>query len=426
MTSPTIAAGTSGQQSVSGANGTTFAPTLPVGTVAGDLLVAIFYTDAAGTVTMPTGFTNLYNVNPSGAMHLRVDWKIAVGSDATSWSWTGSVWRVGALLRITGAQSSGTPYERNNSASNTTSVASTNSSLPSVAATGAATIDDLAIMATAITNDNAPTWSAPSTWTLQWNSSDDVGIVKQTLASGAAAPASTHVTISDSNAVAGPGASVVLFIKSPAAGGTTFNLSGSTTQAQSLTVINQVRLPRSVTQAQALSMVRAVALVRSVSQAQTLSLRRAVSLSRSLAQAQALSVRQAVQRTLALTQAQSLSIVAQRVFLRTVTATQAQSVALTTSVRRTYTLTVSAIQAQVLSLIAVVSGQPPPVPVAVPSRAPLPGTAVSNYLDWPVLIVTSSGVPPSGQATPSVLGSPSLRITSTTIPPPNGEATGGT
>jgi hypothetical protein len=202
-------------QTVAGANGTTFAPTLPVGTVAGDLLVAIFYTDAAGTVTMPSGFTNLYNVNPSGSMHLRVDWKIAVGSDATSWSWTGSVWRVGALLRITGAQSSGTPYENNASAQNTTSVASTNSSLPSVALTGAASVDDLALIATAVTNDNAPTWSAPSTWTIQWNSGDDIGIAKQTLASGAAAPASTHVTISDSNAVAGPGGTVILAIKSP-------------------------------------------------------------------------------------------------------------------------------------------------------------------------------------------------------------------
>ena len=206
-------------QTVAGANATTFAPTLPVGTVAGDLLVALWYTDATGTVTMPTGFTNLYNVNPSGSMHLRVDWKIAVGSDATSWSWTGSVWRVGALLRITGAQSSGTPYENNASAQNTTSVAGTNSSLPSVALTGAATIDDLAIMATAVTNDNAPTWSAPSTWTIQWNSADDIGIAKQTLASGAAAPASTHVTIADSNVSPGPGGTVVLAIKSPSAGG---------------------------------------------------------------------------------------------------------------------------------------------------------------------------------------------------------------
>lgn len=221
MASPTIPAGTSGQQSVSGANAASFVPSKPVGTAVGDVLVAIFYTDATGTVTMPTGFTNLYNVNPSGSMHLRLDWKIADGTEGTTltWSWTGSVWRVGALLRATGTQTSGTPYERNNSASNTTSVASTNSSLPSVALTGSATIDDLAILATAITNDNAPTWSAPSTWTLQWNSADDVGIVTQALASGAAAPASTHVTISDSNAVAGPGASVILAIMSPAAGG---------------------------------------------------------------------------------------------------------------------------------------------------------------------------------------------------------------
>lgn len=219
MASPVIPSGTNGVQSVSGANGTTFAPTLPVGTAAGDLLIAMFYTDATGTVTMPSGFANLYNINPSGAMHLRVDWKIAAGSDATSWSWTGSVWRVGSLIRMTGTASSGTPYENNASASNTTSAANNNASLPNVALTGAATIDDLALMATSISNDASPTWSAQSTWTLVVSSGDDIGIVKQTLASGVGAPATSHVTIADTNAIPGPGASAVLAAMSPAAGG---------------------------------------------------------------------------------------------------------------------------------------------------------------------------------------------------------------
>lgn len=219
MAAPVIPAGTSGTQSVSGATGTTFAPTLPVGTAAGDLLVAMFYTDATGVVTMPSGFANLFNLAPSGTLHLRVDWKVAVGSDATSWSWTGSVWRVGALLRFTGSETAGTPYENQASATNTNSVAGTNTSLPSAALSAAATIDDLAIMATAISNDNAPTWSAQTGWTLQLNTGDDIGIVKQTLLSGAAAPASSHVTISDSNVSPGPGATAVLAVKSPAAGG---------------------------------------------------------------------------------------------------------------------------------------------------------------------------------------------------------------
>lgn len=185
------------------------------------------------------------------------------------------------------------------------------------------------------------------------------------------------------------------WITASLAGGTQFNLSGSTTQPQSLTLVKQAALVRSTTtQAQTLSLIRGIALVRSISQGQTLSIRRAVSLTRSIAQAQALSVRQAVQRTLAMTQAQSLSIVAQRVFLRTVTATQAQSVALTTAVRRTYTLTVSAIQAQVLSLVAVVTGQPPPVPVVIPSSVPAAGVATGNYLDWPTLVVTPVGDAP--------------------------------
>jgi len=244
-------------QTVPGANGTSFVPSKPVGTAAGDLLVAIFYVDANVT-TMPTGFTNLYAVNPSGAMRLRVDWKIADGTEGTTltWSWTGSVWRVGALLRITGAQTSGTPYENNNSAQNTTSVASTNSSLPSVALTGAASVDDLAILATAVTNDNAPTWTAPSTWTIQWNSGDDVGIAKQTLASGAAAPTSTHVTISDSNAVAGPGASVILAIKSPSGGGSPQTVTpNAIATAESVfgPIVNLQVLPNAIGTAQAVA-----------------------------------------------------------------------------------------------------------------------------------------------------------------------------
>lgn len=219
-------------QTVSGANGTTFAPTLPVGTSAGDLLLGIWYTDAAGAITLPSGFTNLFNVAPSGTLHLRVDWKLAVGSDATSWSWSGSTWRVGGLIRATGNQSSGTPYENQASGSNTNSVASNNTSLPSAALSGAASVDDLAIMATAVSNDNSPSWSAPAGWTIQLNSGDDIGIAKQTLASGAAAPASAHVTISDTNAIAGPGGTVILAIKSPAAGGGGFTPKMRRTLAQ--------------------------------------------------------------------------------------------------------------------------------------------------------------------------------------------------
>lgn len=225
MTSPIIPAGASGTQSVAGGNGTTFAPTKPTGTASGDELYAMFFVDTGNAVTMPTGFANLYNLNPSGTMHLRVDWKIADGTEGTtlSWSWTGSVWRVGALIRVTGGVTSGTPHENQASATNTTSQASNNATLPSIALTGAASVDDLALLVSAISLDNAPAWSAPSGWTIQFNSGDDIGIIKQTLASGAAAPASTHVTVSDSNVSVGPGASAVLAVMSPSGGGGGFD-----------------------------------------------------------------------------------------------------------------------------------------------------------------------------------------------------------
>jgi hypothetical protein len=94
------------------------------------------------------------------------------------------------------------------------------------------------------------------------------------------------------------------------------------------------------------------------------------------------------------TQTQALSIVAQRVFLRTVSATQAQVLALSTAVHHTFALTVSAVQAQVLSLLAQLSVSPPPNPVVVPSTTPPAGVAVSNYLDWPQHTITSSDIPP--------------------------------
>jgi hypothetical protein len=143
-----------------------------------------------------------------------------------------------------------------------------------------------------------------------------------------------------------------------AGGGTTYTLSGSTTQPQ------------------------------------TLSLRRAPSLVRQIAQTQTLALPKQVRLTRALSQTQTLSIVAQRVFLRTVSTTQAQVLSLSTAVHHTVFLTVSAVQAQVLSLIAHLSMSPPPTPVVVPSSTPAAGVAVSNYLDWPQHTITSSDIPP--------------------------------
>jgi hypothetical protein len=132
----------------------------------------------------------------------------------------------------------------------------------------------------------------------------------------------------------------------------------------------------------------------SATQTQTLSLRRAPNLVRQIAQTQTLVLPKQVRLVRANTQTQALSIVAQRVFLRTVSATQAQVLALSTAVHHTFALTVSAVQAQVLSLLAQLSVSPPPNPVVVPSTTPPAGVAVSNYLDWPQHTITSSDIPP--------------------------------
>jgi hypothetical protein len=132
----------------------------------------------------------------------------------------------------------------------------------------------------------------------------------------------------------------------------------------------------------------------SATQPQTLSLRRAPSLVRQIAQTQTLALPKQVRLTRALSQTQTLSIVAQRVFLRTVSTTQAQVLSLSTAVHHTFSLSVSAVQAQVLSLIAHLSMSPPPTPVVVPSSTPAAGVATSNYLDWPQHTITSSDIPP--------------------------------
>lgn len=191
MTSPTVR----NKSTVTGGNGTTFAPTIPTGTQAGDVLLAAFLVGGAAAVTAASSFTDTIVQAATGgtaSIQLVMGWKIAVGSDPTpSWSWTGSLWRVGGLLAIQGAQSTGTPVELSHSTNGGSTAQPPNDAL-----TGNASVDDLVFMA--CIQWNGGTWAAPAGgWALEWNSGDDIGMASIAQAAGGA-PATTHLTITPS------------------------------------------------------------------------------------------------------------------------------------------------------------------------------------------------------------------------------------
>ena len=220
MASPTIPAGTGGLQSVSGASATTFVPSKPTSTTSGNVLVAMYYTEATGAITMPTGFTNVVDkltsgVGSSNPNHTRIDCKIADGTEGSTltWSWTGSAWRHGVLICCQGTATSGTAWQLANSAGATNTNVTTP---PDVALTGNATVDALVLLISTAWSD-ATSWSAPTGWTLRYNGAGDVmGVISVAQASGGA-PAATHVTATGT--AAGPSASAVIAIMSPAGGG---------------------------------------------------------------------------------------------------------------------------------------------------------------------------------------------------------------
>lgn len=89
---------TAGQLSTGASTATSFSPTMPVGFVAGDLLIGIA-NGGLGTVpaTRPTGSTALLNVDDGTTFNMDVVWKIAAGGDVFTWTvgvtqkWAGTV-----------------------------------------------------------------------------------------------------------------------------------------------------------------------------------------------------------------------------------------------------------------------------------------------------------------------------------------------
>jgi hypothetical protein len=196
---------------VAGAAATSFAPAKPSGTAAGDVLLALFYTEQIGTITPPTGFTSRADITatPSTSIRLVAYTKVADGSEGAtlSWTWTGSLWRVGALMRITGADT--TQPDVAAATSNNGNANGTNP--PTVAVT---TATDGALCYLIGGNGNGGTWTVPDgTWTLVYNSGDDAGIARKAISPAGATGSVQMKGMTVSNSVA----SVLIAIRPAAA-----------------------------------------------------------------------------------------------------------------------------------------------------------------------------------------------------------------
>lgn len=229
MTSPSRQAGTAGLQSVAGASAASFVPSKPTASASLKTLVAIYYLEASGAITMPTGFANVVDLAAtatSGAFaRMRIDWKIADGSEGATltWSWSGAQWRQGLLFCIDNAQTTGTPTELSASSSNNGAALAT---VPTnVALTGNATVDDFVLLASFDAgNGVSDSWAAAATWALEQGvAHDDMACQSIAQVSGGA-PATSRVTLtSGGNNTVG---SVIVAVKSPAAAQDTPELYG--------------------------------------------------------------------------------------------------------------------------------------------------------------------------------------------------------
>jgi hypothetical protein len=136
----------------------TFAPVMPAGLTAGDLLLAIVRgSTAAVPSARPSGWTLVRNIADAN-FNMDVMWKQAAGGDTASWSaavarkWAGTV-----IALITGTWDTGTPFDVENGV-NHTAAAATLYTTPSVTVS----LNDCLLVA-AFGNRAASTWTTTNT-----------------------------------------------------------------------------------------------------------------------------------------------------------------------------------------------------------------------------------------------------------------------
>lgn len=94
-------------------NGTTAVQNKPAGTADNDILVVFLYVEGGVSVSVPGGWAQIATLhNLTQNYDTYIWWKRAASEGASwSWSWTGTQWRDGWAVALSGAVASGSPLD---------------------------------------------------------------------------------------------------------------------------------------------------------------------------------------------------------------------------------------------------------------------------------------------------------------------------
>lgn len=152
--------------SISEGNGSSASIPVPTGVQEDDIIIAGIYKENTDSVTRPTGFSEIgtFPRTTGTVTSLHLFWKRATGNDSGSYSfsWSGSVWRGAAAMRISGVRKTGNPHEAFDTANRSSNSVTT----PAVSVT---TLGPDRLLVWAGTNYADTTWTPPSGFTERYD-----------------------------------------------------------------------------------------------------------------------------------------------------------------------------------------------------------------------------------------------------------------
>lgn len=170
-----------------GGSGTSAAIPVPAGMAANELALVFLYVETDAAITLPTGFTQaaLAENNMVTKEHrLYLSWKRATGADTGTYtfSWTGSAWRSGYAMRVSGAITTGDPFDTGTGATVTGVTTLVDTVPPALSLT--TTQADTLLVYGAVGYDGPNTWTPPTGMTERADAENQLAA---TLAQAAAA-----------------------------------------------------------------------------------------------------------------------------------------------------------------------------------------------------------------------------------------------
>lgn len=140
---------------------TSIAIPVPSGVVADSIIVVHMLKENTAAITPPAGFTQKAQAATTGNRQQTIFWKRATGADSGtySFSWTGSVWAGGSAHRISGAITSGDPFDVFDQETSTVGA----SASPNVQVT--TTLDDTLLLWFATATNGSGVWTQPGGFT---------------------------------------------------------------------------------------------------------------------------------------------------------------------------------------------------------------------------------------------------------------------